>query len=202
MKQLQDISGQNLKLKQEFDIMAFTFFFRDMDAISLIPNYVLPNVSEKDIIKIWDAGCANGSEIYSILIHLQETLPEKQFERIKLFASDIDTSNRFKKIIEDGAYRKNQICSVPPAILEKYFLQDKENTELYIISEKLREKVYYQKHDLLSLNPIGSDFDLVICKHVLQHFSRKEQVDVIKMFYNSLKDEGFLLCEFSQAIPE
>jgi chemotaxis protein methyltransferase CheR len=54
----------------------------------------------------------------------------------------------------------------------------------------------------LSLKPVGYDFDLIICKHVLQHFSDKEQVDVVKMFYNSLICNGFLLCEFSQEIPE
>ncbi|RPJ79590.1 MAG: chemotaxis protein CheR [Alphaproteobacteria bacterium] len=182
--------------------MAFTFFFRDLDAIKLIPDYVLPNISEKKAIKMWDAGCANGSEIYSILIHLKETLDEEQFKKIKIFASDIDNSNRFKKIIEEGTYKKNQISSIPSDILKKYFVQNTENPDIYIVSENLREKVSYQKHDLLSLNAIGHDFDLIICKHVLQHFNNKEQVDVIKMFHNSLADEGFLLCEYSQEIPE
>jgi chemotaxis protein methyltransferase CheR len=181
--------------------MAFTFFFRDLDAIKLIPDYVLPEISGKKTIKLWDAGCANGSEIYTILIHLQETLNEEQFKKINIFASDIDSSGRFKKIIEEGTYKKNQISSVPPDILQKYFIQDKENPDLYIILENLRNKVSYQKHDLLTLNAIGRDFDLIICKHVLQHFSNEEQVDVIKMFYNSLTDRGFLLCEYSQEIP-
>jgi len=119
-----------------------------------------------------------------------------------MFASDIDNSNRFKKIIEEGTYKKNQISSVPLDILKKYFEQDIENPDIYVISKNLREKISYQKHDLLSLNATRYDFDLIICKHVLQHFNNKEQVDVIKMFYNSLADVGFLLCEYSQEIPE
>lgn len=182
--------------------MAFTFFFRDMDAIKLIPEYVLQNISIKTAIKMWDAGCANGSEPYSILIHLKETLDKDQFKKIKMYASDIDNSNRFKKVIEEGTYKKNQISSIPTDILKKYFKQDTENPDIYVISENLREKVSYQKHDLLSLNAIGYDFDLIICKHVLEHFNSKEQVDVLKMFYDSLSDEGFLLCEYSQEIPE
>ena len=182
--------------------MAFTFFFRDLDAIELIPDYVLSNIPEKKTIKIWDAGCANGSEIYTILIYLKETLNDVQFKKIEMVASDIDNSNIFKKIIEEGTYKKNQISSVPPDILKKYFAQDTENPDIYIISENLRDKVCYQKHDLLSLNAIGHDFDLIICKHVLQHFNKKEQVDVIKMFYKSLTGESFLLCESSQELPE
>ena len=129
-------------------------------------------------------------------------LDEEQFKKIKIFASDIDNSNRFKKIVEEGTYKKNQISSVPSDILKKYFEQDTENPDIYIISKNLREKVCYQKNDLLSLNAIGHDFDLFVCKHVLQHFNNKEQVDVIKMFYNSLGDAGFLLCEYSQELPE
>ena len=182
--------------------MAFTFFFRDLDAIKLIPEYVLSNISEKKTVKIWDAGCAYGSETYSILIHLNEMLDEEQFKKIKIFASDIDNSNIFKKIVEEGTYKKNQISSVPSDILKKYFEQDTEKPDVYIISKNLREKVCYQKNDLLSLNAIGHDFDLIICKHVLQHFNNEEQVDVIKMFYNSLGDAGFLLCEYSQELPE
>lgn len=182
--------------------MAFTFFFRDLDAIELIPDYVLSNIPEKKTIKIWDAGCANGSEIYTILIYLKEMLNENQFKKIEMFASDIDSSNGFKKIIEGGTYKKNQISSVPPDILTRYFSQNTENPDIYIIAENLRKKVNYQKHDLLSLNAIGHDFDLIICKHVLHHFNNEEQVAVIKMFYNSLTEGGFMLCEYSQKIPE
>lgn len=182
--------------------MAFTFFFRDLDAIKLIPEYVLSDISKKDSVKIWDAGCANGSEIYSILILLKETLDEEQFKKIQILASDIDSSNRFKKIIEDGTYKKNQTSSVPSNILNKYFELDTKDPDTYIISENLRKKISYQKHDLLSLNAIGHGFDLIICKHVLQHFNIKDQTAVLNMFYNALSDEGFLLCEYSQEIPE
>jgi len=182
--------------------MAFTFFFRDLDAIKLIPEYVLSDISKKSDVKIWDAGCANGAEIYSILMHLKETLDEEQFKKIRILASDIDSSNIFKKIIEDGTYKKNQISSVPSNILKKYFELDTKSLDTYVISEKLRKKISYQKHDLLSLNAIGHGFDLIICKHVLQHFNIKDQMAVLNMFYNALSDEGFLLCEYSQEIPE
>ena len=36
--------------------MAFTFFFRDLDAIKLIPEYVLSDISKKSDVKVWDAG--------------------------------------------------------------------------------------------------------------------------------------------------
>jgi len=180
--------------------MAFTFFFRDLDAIKLIPDYVLPGFREDDLLRVWDAGCANGPEIYSLLIYLKENVDSDTFERIRISASDIDNSNRFKKIIECGRYRKNELMSVPPHILEKHFTKD-EDAEIYTISNELRDKVVYRKHDLLSLKPVETEFNLVICKHVLQHFSAGQQADVVRMFHSSLKSGGCFLTEYSQGLP-
>jgi hypothetical protein len=36
--------------------MAFTFFFRDLDAIELIPDYVLSNIPEKKLLKYGTPG--------------------------------------------------------------------------------------------------------------------------------------------------
>ena len=106
--------------------MAFTFFFRDLDAIKLIPDCVIPDFDDYRSFKVWDAGCANGPEIYSLLIYLKETVDPEIFDRIQVAASDIDNSNRFEKIIECGRYRKNELMSVPSHILEKYFVKDED----------------------------------------------------------------------------
>jgi chemotaxis protein methyltransferase CheR len=181
--------------------MAFTFFFRDMDSIKLIPHYVFSDLGSDAPLRIWDAGCANGPEIYSLLIYLKETLDGDTFERIRVSASDIDNSNRFEKIIECGRYRKNELMSVPPNILRKYFTKD-ENLEIYTVKSELRDKIVYRKHDLLSLKPVETGFNLIICKHVLQHFSAGQQGGVVRMFYDSLKPGGCFLTEYSHNLPE
>lgn len=181
--------------------MAFTFFFRDLDALKLIPEYVFPDFGDDDDLCVWDAGCANGPEVYSLLIYLKESVDIGTFERIRISASDIDKSNRFEKIIECGRYRKNELMSVPPYILKKYFTRD-ENADIYTVQSELRDKIVYRKHDLLSLKPVETELNLIICKHVLQHFSIRQQEDVVRMFYNSLKPGGCLLTEFSHVLPE
>lgn len=181
--------------------MAFTFFFRDLDAIKLIPDHVLSGFGEDDSLRVWDAGCANGPEVYSLLIYLKENVDSDTFERINISASDIDSSNRFEKVIECGRYRKNELMSVPPRILKKYFTKDAD-AEIYTVSSELRDKVVYKKHDLLSLDPVETEFHLIICKHVLQHFSEGQQAEVVRMFYHSLKPGGCFLTEYSQDIPE
>lgn len=181
--------------------MAFTFFFRDLDAIEMIPEFVLPGIYGDDPVRIWDAGCANGPEIYSLLMYLKENVNPETFEKLRITASDIDKSNRFRDIIDCGRYKKNELMSVPSHILKKYFTKD-EGAEIYTINCEFRGKIVYRKHDLLSLEPVENGFHLIICKHVLQHFSNRQQVSVIMMFYNSLNDGGYLLTEYSQVFPE
>ena len=86
-------------------------------------------------------------------------------------------------------------------ILKRYFTKD-ENAEIYTVRSELREKIVYRKHDLLSLKPVETEFNLIICKHVLQHFSRGQQEDVVRMFYDSLKPGGCFLTESSHEFPE
>ena len=83
--------------------MVFTFFFRDPDAIKLIPEYLLPIVADKEDMRIWDAGCANGPEVCSLLINLIWNSGEKIFSKITVVAPDIDKSRIFGEIIISGA---------------------------------------------------------------------------------------------------
>jgi len=52
--------------------MAFTYFFRDMQTLEMIRDYVLPALRMRRYIHIWDAGCAMGPEPYSLAIILRE----------------------------------------------------------------------------------------------------------------------------------
>ena len=63
-----------------------TYFFRDKGQFSLLKNYLLPELIEKQMkdktLKIWSAGCSTGEEAYSITILLNELIknpPESPF---------------------------------------------------------------------------------------------------------------------------
>ncbi len=181
--------------------MAFTYFFRDRETLELIKDHVIPTTSGKRNIKIWDAGCAMGPEPYSVAIYFAENIGRFAFKNVHIDATDIDGSNLFKKIIEDGIYSNDEIKRLPADILKKYFSPTKEEGK-FIIDYNLRQRMKFQKHDLRSLNSVGNDYSLIVCKNVLLHLTHQERIDVIKMFHKSMASDGFFVTEQTQKIPK
>ncbi|UUX92881.1 CheR family methyltransferase [Methanoplanus endosymbiosus] len=154
-------------------------------------------------INIWSAGCANGSEPYTLAIILKEALDDLRFSEINIYATDIDPNNRFKAIIDRGSYPEEALAKIPAGMFNRYFDKDPEKNGNHIISDNIRNHVKYIHHDLLSLRPVAEKpFDVILCKNVLLHFSEEQRINVINMFYNSLTDGGFFITEQTQKMPE
>lgn len=180
--------------------MAFTFFFRDKQTLDLTIQYTLPFLKRRRYINVWDAGCAMGPEPYSFAILLRENMGPFLFRNVRIFASDIDESDRFGEIIKNGVYSDEQIKRIPQDIITRYFTPNGSPDHFQISSEILKAVQFY-KHDLLSLKPIREEFGLIICKNVLLHFQANERIKVIEMFHHSLSDDGFLVMEQTQKMP-
>lgn len=188
--------------------MGATYFFRDTQTLNMIPCVLIPRILEeydtKSIknINIWSAGCANGSEPYTLAILLKETLDEEIFSRVQIYATDIDPNDRFENIIKKGSYPGEDLKKIPENMFLKNFYQDPDIQSNYIISEEIREHVQYSRHNLLSLEPvIENPFDVIVCKNVLLHFTERQVIEIISMFYRSLSNEGFFITEQTQKLP-
>jgi chemotaxis protein methyltransferase CheR len=179
--------------------MAFTYFFRDLQTLEVIRDHVLPYLSGKRSINIWDAGCAMGQEPYSLSIILCENIGHMYFRNLKILATDIDESNLFENIITNGAYPDEQVKRIPAELLAKYFKEDK---GMFTLAEEIRKSVKFKKHDLLSLVPPGNDFGLIVCKNVLLHFTEEQRTKVIRMYHDSLAEGGYLALEQTQKLPQ
>ncbi len=181
--------------------MAFTYFFRDLHTLEMVRDHVLPSWRSKRRIRIWDAGCAMGPEPYSLAIILRENMGKMLFRNVAIYGSDVDESGHFGDIIKEGVYQEDQIKRLPKDILENYFEKNGKPGS-FILSHEIRKCVSFEWHNLLSLKPIKTDLDLVICKNVLLHFKKEERVQVIRMFHEGLGPGGFLVMEQTQKMPE
>ena len=181
--------------------MAFTYFFRDLQTLELVRNHALPFLKTRRYINIWDAGCAMGPEPYTLAIILRESMGHMYFRNIRIKATDIDESNLFDKIISEGIYPQEQVERIPRDIFHTYF-EKAEKEGHYRIIEEIRRAVSFQKHDLLSMQAVGNDFGMIICKNVLLHFREDQRIKVIQMFYDSLMEGGVLVFEQTQILPQ
>jgi len=181
--------------------MAFTFFFRDLHTLEQVADKFLKLVDGKQKIKIWDAGCAMGPEPYTFLILLFEKMNRFAFRKVSLDASDIDETDTFGKIIEEGIYSFDEIKRVPKEILTNYFTKI-DDTDKYKIDYNIKSKLVFHKHDLTTLSPIGKNYNLIICKNVLLHLLPAQRIEVFRMFHSALDTDGLIVMEQTQPLPD
>ncbi|HVN97190.1 MAG TPA: CheR family methyltransferase [Syntrophorhabdaceae bacterium] len=181
--------------------MAFTFFFRDTQILKLAVEHVVPFAMGRSRVRIWDAGCAMGPEPYSLAILLAESMGYFAFKNLRIYATDIDETDTFGQTIRTGTYPEEDLKRIQPDIFKKYFVPN-DKPGYFRVVDTIREHVIFEKHDLLSLRPIGEDFSLILCKNVLLHFQPNERIDVIKLFHGSLSQGGYLATEQTQKMPE
>jgi len=180
--------------------MAFTYFFRDGQALDLLAEHVIPDLATRRYMDVWDAGCATGPEPYSIAITFREQMGPFLFRNLRIWATDIDETDTFGRTIARGVYCEQETKRIPPEIRAKYFSPHGRDGSLQV-NEEIRKAIRFQRHDLLSLQPFREQFGLIVCKNVLLHFSSQQRVEVIKMFHRALSEDGYFLTERTQELP-
>ena len=180
--------------------MAFTFFFRDQRVLDSIVR-VVPGIPGRSDIRVWDAGCASGEEAYSLAMLLFESLLPSACDRLRIDATDIEENSQFAVTIATGTYASGLLKGSPHQDLLARYSVPAAREGFVEFGAELRKCIFYQRHDLLSLRPIGNNFSLVVCKNVLLHLTYEQRVKVIEMFYAALSPGGYLALDEFQELP-
>jgi chemotaxis protein methyltransferase CheR len=179
--------------------VAFTYFFRDAQALELAIADALPHLCGRAFIHIWDAGCAHGPEPYTLAILLREQMSDYVFRNVRIHATDLDAG--FGSQVASGVFPEQEVQRVPPTIVEKYFRPASQPGFVEVVPE-LRSKIAFSACNLLTLRPVREGLSMIVCKNVLLHFAEAQRVAVLKMFHAALQPEGTLVMEHTQKVPE
>jgi len=168
-----------------------TQFFRDPEMFVAFENEVLPQLfsNGKNDLKIWSAGCSSGEEPYSIAISIEESKEKFGFGKVnyEIIATDIDNDALFQA--NEGIYNLKAIENIAELRKNKYFIK-KDNK--YLIIDKIKNHVKFIRHNLM--DDFKNDFfDIVFCRNVIIYFIKDLQKKVLQSFYDSLKEDGFLI---------
>jgi two-component system CheB/CheR fusion protein len=174
-----------------------TGFFRDREVFDEIRKTVLPGIlaykRPGEPLRIWCPGCATGEEAYSIAMLLIEELgPDLSEYQLKLYATDL--SNKALQTARRGRYTPDKLKALPQELKKKYFEKKR-------VTEELRRKVIFGRHNLVSDPPI-SNIDLLLCRYVLIYFTFKLQRKVFEKLHYALRKGGFLVLGKSEALPK
>lgn len=180
--------------------LAFTFFFRDQHVLERAVEHCLPAMTGRNHLRVWDAGVAMGQESYTLAILFAERMGHFSFNNLRIEATDVENTDEVAEAIKAGVYGDDDLSRLPDGVVERYFEPHGTPGRMRVI-DRLRQRVVFQPHDLLSLREIGQGYVLVVCKNVLLHFNAKQRIDVLKMFHRALGAGGFLVTEQTQEMP-
>lgn len=183
--------------------MAYTSFFRDPDALEAIIDVALPFLSHKKAICVWDAGCATGEEPYTLAMLFASNMGPFLFNNLDILATDHEESSfpQFENHIKNARYSRKDIFWVPDVFRKVHFVET-DDPESFSLTQNIRDKVRYIRHDLLSYVAPEKHKSLIVCKNVLMHFNPEQQVRVLEMFHEALDINGFLVLDGAQRFPE
>lgn len=168
-----------------------TEMFRDPLFYRSIRANVIPYLASYQQIKIWNAGCSTGEELYSFAILFAE---EGLYNRSFFYGTDINSE--VLKIAKSGIYdlskmkqnSENYSASGATSSLSKYYTA---KYDAVSIKHSIKKNVLFSNHNLVSDGAFNV-FQVISCRNVLIYFDVELQNRVIDLFYNSLANFGFL----------
>ena len=160
-------------------------FFRNPEKFIELRDWLLPKLlKERDTISIWSAGCSIGAEPYTMAMLLEEISPRKAH---RILATDVDV--RVLAKAREGRYGPGELKSVPPDILNKYFIKAGQD---YLVSDAPKRRVSFQQHDLLK-SSFPKEQDLILCRNVIIYFNDEAKHHLFERFAHALRPGGYLL---------
>jgi two-component system CheB/CheR fusion protein len=185
-----DKNPKEIELLANDFLIGVTSFFRDPEAYRVIEKMIIPdlvNATQKEVLKIWVAGCATGEEAYSLAILVREYLVKRQKNlEVKIFATDINKAAL--DIASKGIYPDNKLKAMSKERLEKYFTPEGAD---FKIKHEIRKMLIFAKHDLVK-NPPYCNIDLISCRNLLIYMNLMLQKKVFAMMHFGPKKGGYL----------
>jgi chemotaxis protein methyltransferase CheR len=146
--------------------------FRDPAQFDLLERDLLPPlVARRGRVSVWSAGCADGSELYSVAILLDRF---HALERSLLLGSDVLDENL--AVAKDGVYGK------------------------VTMSDELRLRARWERRDLVRDGAPSGKWRLILCRNVAIYLSPAAKLVLHETLSQSLAPEGVLLLGRSERL--
>ncbi|HEX2779699.1 MAG TPA: protein-glutamate O-methyltransferase CheR [Gemmatimonadaceae bacterium] len=168
-----------------------TFFWRQPEQILALANVVAPKHFEEhphETLRIWSAACCTGEEPLSIAIALAEAgLLDRR--PIEIVASD--GSEAMLERARRGIYFERAFRNLPPRLRERYFTPEGQG---WRVERRLHDRIRWTTANLVDPEEVRplADAHVIFCRNVFIYFADATITDVVKVFAEAIRDEGFL----------
>jgi chemotaxis methyl-accepting protein methylase len=173
-----------------------SFFFRDIYPYRYLQEIVFPEWDkERGNKNMWSSACANGQELYSMLISLNDYIEENSnsklnLQNVRFYASDISKScvDFSSEAIYSSTMTRRGLSSQH---LERYFeeVQDKQ----FRVKEPWRSLPNFKTLNLLESLHSLPKMDCIFCRYTIIYFSDVDQQKAIDVLIDKLNPNGVLI---------
>ncbi|MHA1340340.1 MAG: CheR family methyltransferase [Promethearchaeota archaeon] len=177
-----------------------TKFFRDIEPFRYFESKILPKLIALDLknVYILSAGCATGEEPYSIAIIIDYFLKKRNlYNKINFNIDAIDIDPNSIKAAEEGIYFKEQLVNISSESLRRNFIEINEN--IYKIKDHLKKYINFNVKDINQLKNQNHYF-CIFCRNVLIYIDKEMQNNIIKIFWQNLMPNGYLILGKTETI--
>lgn len=156
-------------------------------------------LTKKDSLSVWHAGCSTGEEVFTMGIVFRESFYNKPFSA---WATDIShqSMNTAKKgeyiemkMIE---YGENYIKFNPASMLKRYY---NPVNGFAVMDLSLINHVSFDYHNLVT-DTFSRKFDIIFCRNVMIYFDNNAKLKLFNKFHQSLNVGGLLIIGFYDAV--
>lgn len=165
--------------------------FRDPQVFRALREKVLPVLASYPQINIWQAGCAQGQEVYSLAILLEEA---GLYDRARIYATDFNDAAL--AAATEGIYAardardwsRNYLNAGGAMSFSDYYSA---RYDFIKLDKRLRRNVTFFNHNLVT-DVVFCEAHLILCRNVLIYFNNALQDRTLGLFRDSLVRGGFL----------
>jgi chemotaxis protein methyltransferase CheR len=180
-----------------------TYFFRDQAQFMALQRYVLPELlkarsGKGEPLRIWSAGCSTGEEPYTIAMVLAESLAGVACPPPHLLATDV--SQGALAVARRGIYGERSLRSTPGQYRERFFTR---TGDAYTLNGAIKGMVEFRPFNLMGTPYPGADgpvWDVIFCRNVTIYFKPETTKVVVRHFYETLGEGGYLFTGFSESL--
>lgn len=173
-----------LKIFKDFLTINVSEFLRNPDKFEELKRSILPGLLKgRASLRIWSAGCSNGSEPYSIAMLLAELDPGRPHT---ILATDLD--EEILKVAAAGVYADRDIKSVTPERRQRFMTREGDR---FAIKPELKSYITFGRHNLLR-DEFPANLDLILCRNVVIYFTEEAKDQLYRRFHAALRPDGVL----------
>jgi len=182
-------------------LVNLTELFRNPEIWLKVKDDLLEKLRTKPIINIWHAGCSTGEEIYTMAIVLKE---QGLIRRTRALATDLSTTAL--ETAKQGTYNKmlwkkyesSYLSYYPKGTPSNHFTV---NDSEIVVNNDLKNHITFLRHNLVQ-DRMDKKFQIIFCRNVMIYFDETLKMKVLKLFYDSLEDDGFFIIGYYDMLPE